>query len=117
VADAQRLVRFFDAVQRLRRDRLVLAYHDRSDGGLLATVAEMMFAGRLGASLTLTGSEHDVFAQLFSEEAGAVLQVADSRLSAVRDTLEECGLRRGARCRGVNDGARTRRPDTAGLEG
>ena len=92
VADASRLVRFFDAVQRLRRDRLVLAYHDRSDGGLLATVAEMMFAGRLGASLTLTGSEHDVFAQLFSEEAGAVLQVADSRLSAVRDTLEECGL-------------------------
>ena len=88
----QRLIDFFEAVQRLSEQRLILAYHDRSDGGLLATIAEMMFASRLGASLTLAGSEPDLLAQLFSEEPGAVLQVADSRLAAARDVLQECNL-------------------------
>lgn len=87
-----RLARFFEAVQRLRREDLVLAYHDRSDGGLIATVAEMMFAGRLGASLTLAGSERDLLAQLFSEEAGALLQVAESRLADALRVLEDAGL-------------------------
>jgi phosphoribosylformylglycinamidine synthase len=87
-----RLQGLFRAVQELGRRRLILAYHDRSDGGLLAAVAEMMFAGRLGASLMLAGSERDVLAQLFSEELGAVLQVADSGLAEVLAVLEECGL-------------------------
>ncbi len=86
----QQLVHFFDAIQLLSEKNLLLAYHDRSDGGLLATVTEMMFAGRLGASLQLPGSAHDVLAQLFSEELGAVVQVAQSRLAEVHAVLEEC---------------------------
>ncbi|MGH8195713.1 MAG: phosphoribosylformylglycinamidine synthase, partial [Woeseiaceae bacterium] len=88
----ERLKGFFRAVQELLRQQSILAYHDRSDGGLLATVAEMMFAGRLGASLRLAGSEQDVLGQLFSEELGAVLQVTDGRLALVRATLERYGV-------------------------
>ena len=86
------LARFFAAIQELNRRGLVLAYHDRSDGGLLATVAEMMFAGRLGASLNLTGSHVDLLGQLFSEELGAVLQVSDRQADDVRSVLERFDL-------------------------
>ena len=86
--DAQRLTGFFAAIQTLSEKGLILAYHDRSDGGLLASVAEMMFAGRLGASLQLPGSEPDMLAQLFSEELGAVIQVAHQNLAAVHEVLE-----------------------------
>lgn len=91
VDHAESLRCFFAAVQKLSEMHLLLAYHDRADGGLLATVAEMMFAGHLGASLQLPGSATDVLAQLFSEELGAVLQVADSNMPRVRTTLDECG--------------------------
>lgn len=84
---------FFAAVGELCERQLVLAYHDRSDGGLLVAVAEMMFAGRLGASLALSGSGADMLAQLFSEELGAVLQVAGSREEEVRALLDRYGLR------------------------
>jgi phosphoribosylformylglycinamidine synthase len=86
-----RLKCFFKAIQSLSEAGLVLAYHDRSDGGLLATVAEMMFAGRLGVSLQLPGSDRDVLAQLFSEELGAVIQVATDRVDEVHEVLESCG--------------------------
>ena len=88
---AQRLKSFFNSIQSLRENNLILAYHDRSDGGLLATVAEMMFAGRLGASLQLPGSARDMLAFLFSEELGGVIQVAKSRLARVHAVLEENG--------------------------
>ena len=86
-----RLISFFNAVQALNRAGLVQAYHDRSDGGLLATVAEMMFAGRLGASLRLSGSDDTLLAQLFSEELGAVVQIADSDIAAAREILDANG--------------------------
>jgi phosphoribosylformylglycinamidine synthase len=86
------LPRFFAAIQELRRRNLILAYHDRSDGGLLATVAEMMFASRLGASLKLAGSDAEILSRLFAEELGAVLQVADSRMNDVRGVLERFDL-------------------------
>lgn len=86
-----RLVNFFNAIQLLSKQGLLLAYHDRSDGGLLATIAEMMFAGHLGASLRLAGSERDLLAQLFNEELGAVVQVADANRAAVYEVLEGCG--------------------------
>jgi len=86
-----RLKCFFSAVQALNERGLVLAYHDRSDGGLVATVAEMMFAGHLGASLRLAGSDEDLIAQLFSEELGAVVQVASDRLAEVHEVLESAG--------------------------
>lgn len=70
---AAELKAFFKVLQNLLKDGQVLAYHDRSDGGLFAAVAEMAFAGRVGVEIVLP--EGDALAQLFNEEAGAVLQV------------------------------------------
>ena len=92
VAEPALLKGFFAAVQELNSRDMLLAYHDRSDGGLLATVAEMMFASRLGVSVQLTGSETDILAQLFTEEAGAVVQVAKSKLAHVQMILDRHGL-------------------------
>lgn len=77
------LKNFFDAIQTLRNDNRLLAYHDRSDGGLLTTVAEMMFAGRRGAKLDLTKLSGDILSKLFNEELGAVIQVAKSDTESV----------------------------------
>ena len=86
------LAGLFAAVQELNERDMLLAYHDRSDGGLLAAVAEMMFASRLGVSLQLTGSPHELLGKLFSEEAGAVVQVAKSKLTQVQMVLDRCGI-------------------------
>jgi phosphoribosylformylglycinamidine synthase len=87
-----RLGSLFAAVQELASRDLLLAYHDRSDGGLLATVAEMMFASRLGVTLQLTGSRRALLAKLFSEEAGAVVQVAKGKLQQVQMILDRNGI-------------------------
>ena len=92
VDDSQALVRFFQAVQELNERDMLLAYHDRSDGGLLACVAEMMFASRLGATLLLSGTERGLLEQLFSEEIGAVVQVAKSKLTQVQMLLDRHGI-------------------------
>ena len=86
------LAGMFAAIQELNERDMLLAYHDRSDGGMFATVAEMMFASRLGASLKLTGSPHKILGRLFSEEAGAVVQVAKSKLTQVQMVLDRCGV-------------------------
>ena len=92
IDDPELLQGFFSAVQELNARDMLLAYHDRSDGGLFAAVAEMIFAGRLGASLTLDGSRVDVMRQLFCEEAGAVVQVAKSKLPQVQMVLDRNGV-------------------------
>ena len=89
VDQPNRLSNFFAAIQALNRKRLLLAYHDRSDGGMFAAIAEMMFAGRLGVTVKLAGSDEDILAQLFNEEPGAVIQVADSQLPEVLEVLQE----------------------------
>ncbi len=81
--DPALLVRFFETVQTLNRDGRLLAYHDRSDGGLLACVAEMAFAGRCGLDLDVAALGEPLPA-LFAEELGAVLQVRAADVSAVR---------------------------------
>ncbi len=83
---------FFNAMQTLNSQEKILAYHDRSDGGLLATVAEMLFAGRLGAAIELECLGCDALAALFNEELGAVLQVRHSDLEAVGGLLSQSGL-------------------------
>jgi len=88
VDNAQALKGLFGAVQELMAREMLLAYHDRSDGGVVATVVEMMFASRLGVTLTLSGSQSDVVRQLFNEEAGAVIQVAKSKLTQVQMVLD-----------------------------
>ncbi|MEM7408201.1 MAG: phosphoribosylformylglycinamidine synthase [Pseudomonadota bacterium] len=73
----------FEDVQKLLSRHLLLAYHDRSDGGLAATLAEMAFAGAAGLDIDLSALEGDGAALLFSEEPGVVLQVADGALDSV----------------------------------
>ncbi|HEY3599131.1 MAG TPA: phosphoribosylformylglycinamidine synthase [Paraburkholderia sp.] len=116
VDDPEDLKRFFTAIQTLNRDSKLLAYHDRSDGGLWATVCEMAFAGHVGVSLNVDmltldpdhefdyGDAKDWAKQtsgrrddrtvraLFSEELGAVVQVRAQDRDAVLATLREHGL-------------------------
>lgn len=82
------LKNFFDTIQNLNSDDKILAYHDRSDGGMLATVAEMMFAGRMGAKLDLTHIPGIVLSKLFNEELGAIIQVAKDDVDEVIKILK-----------------------------
>ncbi|MGE5153056.1 MAG: phosphoribosylformylglycinamidine synthase [Bdellovibrio bacteriovorus] len=90
--DPERLRRFFAAVQELSQEGLLLAYHDRSDGGLLATLCEMAFAGRCGLEVDLGPIGPDDLAALFSEELGAVIQVCHADTDQVLQILEQHGL-------------------------
>jgi len=83
----QLLKDFFNTIQQLNTDGKLLAYHDRSDGGLVATLAEMAFAGRVGLDIdvsALAASQQDLAAVLFNEELGAVIQVRVSDLASVQ---------------------------------
>ena len=75
-ADAPTLKRFFNAMQKIVREKLAKAYHDRSDGGLAVTLAEMAITGGRGIVAALP--DGDALEQLFNEQPGAVLQVTDS---------------------------------------
>ena len=101
--DPQLLKGLFAAVQELNSRDMLLAYHDRSDGGLLATVAEMIFASRLGVKLTLDGSRVELLRKLFSEEIGAVVQVTKSKLPQVQMVLDRNGIK--AEAIGLVDGS------------
>ena len=86
------VVRLFEFMQRLREKDWVLAYHDRSDGGLLVSLLEMAFAGRCGLQIDLDVEREAASARLFSEEIGAVLQVDAHRLEAITTLAAEVGL-------------------------
>jgi len=118
--DAKDLIALVNAVNALRAEGKILAYHDKGDGGLLATVAEMAFAGQLGVALNVdmlitegdgisdsrmdSGEgknwgqqvsgrrEAQTLAALFNEELGVVLQIRTADRSAVMQTLREHGL-------------------------
>ncbi len=94
VDEPQQLVRFFKWVQTANSNGWLLAYHDRSDGGLLATICEMMFAGRVGVTLLLdaVAAGRSVTDILFNEELGAVVQVPAAHAPAVRDAALAGGL-------------------------
>ncbi|MDB5746613.1 MAG: phosphoribosylformylglycinamidine synthase, partial [Massilia sp.] len=116
VDSADDLKAFFGAIQRLNLEGKLLAYHDRSDGGLFATLCEMAFAGRAGVSvnldiLTMEGEHASDWGDaknwasqvgerrnemtlraLFSEELGAVVQVRAEDKSLVMNVLRELGL-------------------------
>ncbi|NKW88008.1 phosphoribosylformylglycinamidine synthase [Alteromonadaceae bacterium A_SAG4] len=92
VVSATRLKAFFDAMQTLIEKGLVCAYHDRSDGGLFTTVAEMAFAGKTGVSINLDSLVGNDIAVLFNEELGGVIQVLESDMDAVNAVLTEFGL-------------------------
>jgi phosphoribosylformylglycinamidine synthase len=86
---AERLKAFFDAIQQLNREGKLLAYHDRSDGGLFVTLVEMAFAGNLGLEIDMDSVD---LPSLFSEELGAVVQVASTDLDAVLHVLSAASL-------------------------
>lgn len=99
--EARDLAGFFAAIQELTAAGLLLAYHDRSDGGLITTLCEMAFAGRCGLTLSLTGdhgfndqegAQERLGALLFAEEPGAVVQVAESHLADVLACFARHGL-------------------------
>ena len=115
VDDANTLKAFFTAVRQLALEQKVLAYHDRSDGGLLVTLAEMMFASHTGISIYMDslifneketdvddydvtstsmrlGENDAVLAALFNEELGAVIQIRTADRSVVMQTLRDAGL-------------------------
>jgi phosphoribosylformylglycinamidine synthase len=83
---------FFNSIQTLNSQNKLLSYHDRSDGGLLATVTEMMFASRIGVSLSLDELNDDVLSVLFNEELGAVLQIRACDYEEVISLFNESGL-------------------------
>ncbi len=83
------LKKFFAAIQKLNTQNKLLAYHDRSDGGLLTTLLEMSFAARTGLDIdikSLKGSDLEVF---FAEELGGVIQVRKKDKVEIRKFLRE----------------------------
>jgi len=114
--DPEKLKGFFAAIQQLNQDGKILAYHDRSDGGLFATLCEMAFAGHVGVSVNLDqlcfdAHANDVDGQelhpellggrylervnrvLFNEELGAVIQTRVAERENVLQALSDNGLR------------------------
>ncbi|WP_348730341.1 phosphoribosylformylglycinamidine synthase [Rheinheimera texasensis] len=92
LASPELLANFFNAIQQLTHEQKLLAYHDRSDGGLLVTLAEMAFAGKAGWNVDISALGADDLAVLFSEELGAVVQVADIELASVQQVLAKHNL-------------------------
>lgn len=92
VRDPAKLKGFYDAIQALVAQRKLLAYHDRSDGGLLVTLAEMAFTGHCGVEADIATLGNDRLAALFNEELGAVIQVAAADRAAVEQILATHGL-------------------------
>ena len=89
---------FFAAIQELSSQGRLLAYHDRSDGGLFAALVEMAFASGTGLAIDLASLRGDARALLFNEELGAVLQVERKELAAVRAAFAGRGLGNDAVC-------------------
>lgn len=77
----------FAAIQELVSKRQLLAYHDRSDGGLFVTLVEMAIGGRSGLNIDISELGDDPLAVLFAEELGAVIQVSNDSLPQVMDII------------------------------
>ena len=97
--DTGRLKAFYNMIQQLVAEDKLLAYHDRSDGGLFATLVEMAFAARCGLNVDLTSlvaNQTDVneasICALFNEELGAVIQIAKQDVAAVEALFKEADL-------------------------
>jgi len=90
--DAKRLRSMFDLIQEANRAGLLLAYHDRSDGGAIVTLLEMAFAGRCGLEIKLDGWADATLRALFNEELGGVVQVASANREAFEQLLVKHNL-------------------------
>ena len=90
--DPEKFVAFFSAIQELLADDLILSYHDRSDGGLAATLCEMAIAGRKGINAVLDKLGNDPLAALFAEELGSVIEIDKTKLATVMGVLAKHGV-------------------------
>jgi phosphoribosylformylglycinamidine synthase len=93
VDDASKLKGLFETIQRLNGEGRLLAYHDRSDGGLLSTLCEMAFASHIGLDIKLDGMKGDALSALFNEELGAVIQVRSKDVNEVMKACRDAGLK------------------------
>ncbi|MBS0570459.1 MAG: phosphoribosylformylglycinamidine synthase, partial [Proteobacteria bacterium] len=91
--DAALFTRFFAALQAARESGLLLAYHDRGDGGAIATLIEMALAGHCGLDIELTGWADNTLSALFAEELGAVVQIKAADRATFLGLLEGHGLK------------------------
>lgn len=92
IRDVEVLAKFYQAIQQLVEKDLILAYHDRSDGGLIITLLEMAFAGHCGLNIDITQLGANLLSTLFTEELGCVIQVADTAMTEVNKCLSAYGL-------------------------
>jgi len=94
VDNPEQLKAFFAQIQLLNRNNKLLAYHDRSDGGLFATLCEMAFAGHCGLNMDLASLQGDAVSALYNEELGAVIQVravdTESIAQLLKSALGDC---------------------------
>ncbi|MDN5925225.1 MAG: phosphoribosylformylglycinamidine synthase, partial [Xanthomonadales bacterium] len=98
--DPAQLQAFFALIKAAREQQLLLAYHDRSDGGVLVTLLEMAFAGHCGLQIHLDGWAEATLRAMFCEELGAVVQVAKDQHDAFAALLDQHGMSGIAKCIG-----------------
>ncbi|MFV8147970.1 AIR synthase-related protein, partial [Enterobacter cloacae complex sp.6722787] len=82
----------FNTIQTLLSEQKLLAYHDRSDGGLFVTLVEMAFAGHCGINVDISSFDEDTLAALFNEELGAVIQIQGADRHYVEQCFADAGL-------------------------
>jgi len=96
VDDVEQLRAIFDVFQQLNKDGKIIAWHDRSDGGLFACITEMAFAGHCGLDIQLDSmlaeSDSDAISVLFNEELGGVIQIRCDDLDDIESAFESAGL-------------------------
>ncbi|KAL8646100.1 MAG: hypothetical protein Q9226_007018 [Calogaya cf. arnoldii] len=100
VRDVQVIKVFCEAMQNLHKQDIPLAYHDVSDGGIICTVSEMMFAGRCGVDISLdsiidSDSSSDILNTLFTEELGALIQIREKDELSFKKCFATCGPPKG----------------------
>ncbi|PST66883.1 phosphoribosylformylglycinamidine synthase [Shewanella algae] len=83
---------FFEVTQQLVAERSLLAYHDKSDGGLFTTLVEMAFAGHTGLKVDISALAGSALARLFNEELGAVLQVSKDQAAEIIKAYTDAGV-------------------------
>ncbi|MDD5059038.1 MAG: phosphoribosylformylglycinamidine synthase [Sideroxydans sp.] len=92
VDDAKKLKAFFNLTQKFNREGKLLAYHDRSDGGMLAALCEMSFASHIGLDIRLDECKGDDLDVLFNEELGALVQVRNADVNYIIKQCADAGL-------------------------
>ena len=90
--DPQVMRHFFETTQKLVADKQIIAYHDRSDGGLFTTLVEMAFAGNTGLDIDISALKGTHLERLFNEEIGAVIQVNADNVAKIQAQYQTGGV-------------------------